>query len=269
MNDKHYLEVQENSVCFFDVGPKNKNGIVLIPGFPLTKESWDQQVKELSINNRVISFDYAGLGESLHNSGFVTIDSHVSDLMEVLDHCNVDKFTLLGLSMGGYVALRATNLFPERIQSLILANTRADADSNSAKTNRFKQINSLQNGDIKLFATTLAEALLSKDYKLRQPEALNYLINSISKQSVSGLCGNLMAMAARHDANEFLEEIRCPVLIITGDNDTVISHAEGQKINNKIPGSTIVKLANCGHLSNFEQPELFLKTVEDFLKKSL
>lgn len=269
MNSKHYLQVQERSVCFFDLGQKEKSTIVLIPGFPLTKESWELQVKKLAENFRVISFDLAGLGESLHKTGFVTIDSHVTDLISVLDHCNVNKFIVLGLSMGGYVALRATNLFPDRIQSLILANTRADADSNSAKTKRFKQINSLQNGEINLFADTLAEALLSDNYKNRYPDALSTLAKSISKQSVSGLCGNLMAMAARHDAKEFLEKIQCPVLIITGDLDEVIPHEEGEKIHNKIAGSKIVKLENCGHLSNLEQPDMFLKELQEFLRNVL
>ena len=98
MNTKHYLQVQERSISFIDVGSKAKNTIVLIPGFPLTKESWNEQVKELSINYRVISFDFAGLGESPNKSGFVTIDSHVNDLIALLDHCNVKKAIVLGLS---------------------------------------------------------------------------------------------------------------------------------------------------------------------------
>ncbi len=269
MYTKHYLQVQQRSICFLDVGSKFKKTIVLIPGFPLTKESWNEQVKVLSINFRVLSFDFAGLGESPNKTTFVTIDSHVSDLIALLDHCNVQKAIVLGLSMGGYVALRTMNLYPERVEALILSNTRADSDSNEAKTKRFKQIDSIQNNGLETFATALAEGLLSENYKKNFPEKINLLSTSINKQSVSGLCGNLIAMAARHNANDFLSDIKCPVLIITGDNDKVIPHEEGQKMHDKIKGSTLVKIENCGHLSNQEQPELFIKAVCDFVKQAL
>ena len=143
-----FYNAPTGSLCFKDDGIANEETIVLIHGFPLTKESWDYVSTVLSSSYRVLRYDLTGMGKSTSSNYFVTIDSHVNDLIALMDYCLIDKCTLVGFSMGGYVALRAVNLFPNRFNSLVLANTKADADTNDAKEKRFSQVASLRNGEI-------------------------------------------------------------------------------------------------------------------------
>ncbi len=81
----------------------------------------------------------------------------------------------------------------------------------------------------------------------------------------SGIISDLMAMAARPDSTDLLPMISCPTLIIVGENDVATPVAESQYMADRIQGSTMVKIPEAGHLSNFEQPENFNQALQSFL----
>lgn len=260
-----YLKTENSRICLSSYGETNKETILFIHGFPLSKETWEEQVKFLSPYFRIVTYDLCGLGNSTNETGFVTIDSHVADLIAILDFLKLKRVNLVGLSMGGYIALRAVNLFPERFKSLILSNTRADADSNEAKEKRFAQIASLSNGGHATFAKDTSMALYSEEFRKKNFDKPLQLKELILRQSKNGLCGNILAMASRQDANEFLAKIKLPVLVITGDKDKVIPHKEGLKMKTLIPGAKLYQIKEAGHLSNIEQPVVFSKKIKEFL----
>lgn len=261
-----YLQTDNSRLCFSSFGETNQETILFIHGFPLSKETWEEQVKFLSPYFRIVTYDLCGLGNSSNETGFVTIDSHVADLIAILDFLKLKKVNLIGLSMGGYIALRAINLFPERFKSVILSNTRADADSNEVKEKRFAQIAALTSGGHADFAQGTSMALFSEDFRKTNFDKPLNLKKYILSQSKIGLCGNIMAMASRQDANSFLAKINLPVLVITGDNDNVIPNKEGLKMKTLIPEAQIYQIKEAGHLSNIEQPVVFSKKVKEFFE---
>jgi pimeloyl-ACP methyl ester carboxylesterase len=267
-NMDHILNTTSGTLSYSDDGSESKEAVLFVNGFPLNKNSWFEQVKILAPFYRIITFDLTGLGKSTSDNGFVTIDSHVDDIITILNHCKIASASIVGLSMGGYIALRAADRYPLRFNALVLANTRADADSNSAKEKRFSQVTALKNGGILQFAETISSALFSDAFKKNHPEKVLKLNKSIQAQTVKGLCGNLMAIAARQDANEYLGKIKLPVLIISSDNDTVIPYEESAKIKINVTHAKITKIANSGHLTNIEQPDFFSKCIIEFLAKA-
>jgi len=126
--------------------------VVFIHGFPFSHLMWEPQMKALPNNIRAITYDIRGHGESDVADGIYTIELFVDDLIALLDHLAIEKAALCGLSMGGYIALRAIERHPQRISSLILCDTRPEADTNEAKIKRTASIKTVRNEGVAAFA---------------------------------------------------------------------------------------------------------------------
>src|SRR5579885_2730904 len=118
--------------------------VVFLHAFPLSSRMWDGQVALVSPHARVITYDIRGHGKSPVGDGQYTIEGHVDDLIALLDERRIAKAVLVGLSMGGYIALRALERNPDRIQAVALCDTRSDTDSNETRLKRAAQIRALQ-----------------------------------------------------------------------------------------------------------------------------
>ena len=124
-------------IAYDDVG--SGPSVVLLHGYPFNRSMWREQVEELRKNHRVIVPDLRGHGESAVTPGPATMESMALDVASLLETLNISRATIGGLSMGGYVALAFYRLFPLRVRSLVLADTRPQADTEEAKENREKQ----------------------------------------------------------------------------------------------------------------------------------
>src|SRR3972149_4779485 len=114
--------------------------VVFIHGFPFSQQMWRSQVAELSRDYRVITYDVRGHGKSEVGDSQFTIEFFVDDLIALLDHLRIEKAVVIGLSMGGYIALRAIERHPERFSALGLCDTRSEADSDEGKVKRSANI---------------------------------------------------------------------------------------------------------------------------------
>jgi 3-oxoadipate enol-lactonase len=239
--------------------------IVFIHGFPLTLDSWDAQVEALKSDFRILRYDISGLGKSVHNDCIFTIDSHADDLIRLMDECKIESAVICGLSLGGYIALRAYEKSPGRFSGIILSNTRSAADDNGAKIKRAEQVKSLKENGIEPFASAFSKAILSEPFRSTTAN-FEKVHNTISKQSIKGLTGNLVAMAARTDTTERLENINVPALVIYSDMDSVIKQTESEQLQQKIKNARLENIPGAGHLSNLEKPHQFNEVISDFLK---
>src|SRR5256885_7910390 len=132
--------------------------IVLLHGFPFNRSLWRDQVAELSPRYRVITPDLRGHGETSVTAGPATMDEMAHDVVALMDAIDIPQAVVGGLSMGGYVTLALARMFPERVRALLLADTRAGADTEEAKQNREVQgQKALQEG-----MASIADAMLPK-----------------------------------------------------------------------------------------------------------
>src|SRR5918999_733376 len=113
--------------------------VVLLHGYPFNRSMWSEQVAALSANYRVITPDLRGHGETSVTDEPATMVEMAQDVAALLDKLGLERVTLGGLSMGGYVTLAFYRRFPLRVRALILADTRPQADTPEASHNREEQ----------------------------------------------------------------------------------------------------------------------------------
>jgi Predicted hydrolases or acyltransferases (alpha/beta hydrolase superfamily) len=243
--------------------------IVFLHAFPLSHAMWEPQFKALSSGYRIVSYDMRGLGESELDDGQFTMESFVDDLILVLDFLKIPRALLCGLSLGGYVALRAVEKFPERVSGLLLCNTRSEADDNAGKLKRAQSIDLLKSQGIAAFADGFVPALLGQSTRQKNPDLQNKVLGWINEQSSGGIVAALLAMVSRTDTTESLAKISVPTLVIHGNEDSIIPLAQAKAMQGRIPGSRFAEISGAGHLSNLEQPQAFNLALLDFLQSRL
>ena len=176
--------------------------IVLIHGFPFSHEMWRPQIEALKSAYRVIAYDVRGHGRSDVGDGQYTIELFVDDLLGLLDHLKIQKAVLCGLSMGGYIALRAIERNPERVRALVLCDTRSEADSDEGKVKRSATIRTVKTQGVPAFADASVKPLFAPRSLTENPAAVETIRRLVLATQPLGLCGTLLALASRTDTTE-------------------------------------------------------------------
>jgi 3-oxoadipate enol-lactonase len=254
-------------IFYADVGDKSVTPIVLVHGFPFNSDMWAPQIDALKAAFRVITYDVRGHGRSEVGDGQYTLEMFVDDLIALLDHLRLDKVVLCGLSMGGYIALRAVERNPERCRAVILADTTSNADSNEAKLRRAASIKRIKSTGVKPYAEEFPKAVLSPQTHQKRTDVVEMVRGMIQSNSPIGICGALLAMAARTDTTASLSKVSDPALILVGQEDKTTPPELSEKMHQLIPNSELQIVPNAAHLSNLENPEGFNSHLLNFLTR--
>jgi len=237
--------------------------LVLLHGFPLDKSMWQPQLAGLSSTHRVLAPDYPGFGDSSPTTEGFTVESLAEEVADFLDATGITgAVTLAGLSMGGYIALAFARQHPERLRALILADTRAEPDDETAKASRDVMAElARQEG-----AGAVIGKMLPKLVAEPSSTAAETVKQIGTRQQVESIVHALQALKERPDATPGLAAITVPTLIIVGEKDAITPPAMAETLASHIIGSTLVKIPGAGHLSNLEAPDAFNNAVRTFLK---
>lgn len=240
---------------------------MLLHGYPFNRSLWRNQIKELAKDHRVIAPDLRGHGESAVASGPATMELMAADVAALLDRLDISHATIGGLSMGGYVALAFYRLFAARVGSLILAATRAQADTAEARQNRAVQADKAMREGMEGIADALLPKLLSAETVAICPEVVEHLRGMMVSTNPQGAAAALQGMAIRQDQTSFLNEIKTPTLILVGSEDAITPVADAELMHDEIAGSRLEVLKGAGHVLNLEKPDEFSKAVVEFLSQ--
>jgi pimeloyl-ACP methyl ester carboxylesterase len=236
--------------------------LLLVHAFPRHSATWEHQIAALSPHHRVIAPDLRGLGSTARGSGGASLDQHADDLAALLDHLSIENAAVAGLSMGGYISFALWRRHRERIAALILADTRAGADSEEGKQGREKNARLAEEQG----PGAIADQMLPKLLAPNAPTALRDQVRGIIESNDrAGIAAALRAMAARPDSTPLLATIDVPTLVIVGADDELTPPSEAAAMLSVIPGCRLVELPGAGHLSNMEAPEVFNAEVAEFL----
>ncbi|MDP3830684.1 MAG: alpha/beta hydrolase [Ignavibacteriaceae bacterium] len=251
----------------YDSGNQNGKVILFVHGFPLTSNMWKNQIEYFGKDYRCVSYDIRGLGNSAAGDGQFTMESFVDDLMEITSTLQLDKPILCGLSMGGYIALRTIEKFPDTFGGLILMDTRSDADGNEGKLKRSAGIKRINiEGPIPFISDFVQNCFYKESIKRLGEKYISFL-EEAKKNSAIGVKGSLLAMLSRTDTTESLSKIKIPVLVICGEFDALTPPPVMKLMADKIPNSTFEVIPDCGHLSPFERGDKVNEVMEKFLLK--
>lgn len=253
------IQIDHQVISYTETGKGRP--LVLIHAFPTDKRLWEPQHRELKNHFRVISLDLWGFGDSSPVDGnAITMAAYADEVKQLLDHLHIKKAIIGGESMGGYVALSFLEHHPEYATGLILSNTQAIADSEETKTNREKTaLDVLANGTGTFINTFMGKALSSNV----PDQTKSMLFEMLNTQTPNALASALRGMALRYQTQDVLANSIIPVLIITSEQDKVISPQQSESMHQQAKNSRLVAITNAGHLANLEQSKQWSKAVKE------
>lgn len=255
-------------IRYADVGSPSAIPVIFIHGFPFSHRMWNfpgGQFDALSATNRVVAFDLRGHGESEVGTGHYSIELFVDDLFALMDHLSIPKAILCGLSMGGYIALRAVERNPERVMGLVLCDTKSEADGNEAKIKRANGIKFVKANGMKYYAQDYVKIVFAPSSFDGHADAVKLIQSIVERTAPISIFGTLLALAGRTDTTTALPNITCPTLILVGEKDAVTPVAASQMMKEKIPGASMAIIPGAGHVSNMENPAEFNKHLIQFV----
>ncbi len=238
--------------------------LILIHGFPHNRSLWADQLFGLCDRCRVIAPDLRGFGQS-PPTGPWSMESFADDIAELMERLDIESAVIGGLSMGGYVAFEFLRKYGERVNSLILANTRPGADSDEGKMKRRDMQRVAQTGGAIAVADAQIMGMVGKTTRESHPEIVQRMHAMMESAPVEGIVGALEAMMNRRDSTPMLADISVPVLIVTGEEDALISPKESRAMHEAIPHSTLAIIPKVGHVSNVEDHIEFNSVTRNFL----
>ena len=258
-----FIRVGDIQLAYTDTGLGQP--VVLLHGYPFNRSLWTEQVSTLSNSYRVITPDLRGLGESDSRPGAATMNRMAQDVAELLDHLEISRAVVGGLSMGGYVALAFYKQFPSRVRALVLADTRAQADTEEGRQTRFQQAEKALAEGMAGIADSMLPKLLTPETVSKRPEVVKRVRDMMLKTKPEGAAGALLGMAEREDQTPLLSQIACPALILVGREDPITPVADSEKMHRDIAGSRLVVIDHAAHVSNLERTEQFNVEMVQFL----
>lgn len=239
--------------------------VLLLHAFPLDRRMWDEQAALLRTAHQVVRVDARGFGGSDEGDGPLTMERIADDAVAVLDHLGVGQAAACGLSMGGYAAFALVRRHPSRLRALVLADTKAPADTAETRAGR----SALAEKVLKEGAAAAADAnlpkLLGATTHRERPAVVARVRDLVLSQRPRAIANALAGLAGRADSTPTLREVRVPTLVLCGAEDALTPPSEAEALQQGIAGSRLEILPAAGHLANVEAPDAFGRALLGFL----
>ncbi len=242
---------------------RGERPLLLLHAFPLDRRMWQRVAPRLERTARLVTFDLRGLGES-DGDGQPSIDGFADDAAALLDALGIRRAVVGGLSMGGYAALAFARRHPERLAGLLLADTRAAADTPEGRAARDVAIARIAGEGVGPFCEEFVGKLVAPSNGAAKDHALAIALS----QTPVGVAGALGALRDRPDATAHLASIAVPTTVIVGALDAVTPPSDARLLARAIPGATLVEIPGSGHLAALEAPEAFADAAEALLERA-
>jgi pimeloyl-ACP methyl ester carboxylesterase len=213
---------------------------------------------------------YAPVAPALWRFGPVTVANHIRDdnmgaiARRILAEAP-PRFALAGHSMGGYIALEIVRQAPDRVAKMALINTQARPDTPEATARRRGQIARAQAGEYHAVLDDLFPGFVHPSR--REDASLRKLVHEMGDDiGAEAFARQQAAVIGRPDSRPTLAWIKCPTLVLTGDEDNTIPNSLSKEMADGIHGAKLVILASCGHLPQVEQPQATADALVEWLR---
>ncbi len=234
--------------------------LILIHGLGESLEGWNYQYDEFSRYFRVISLDLRGFGMSDVPES-ISIYDFAEDVKNLMDELGIKSANLLGLSMGGAVCMAFFERYPERVRSLILANTLYKLPE-EAKPLFEERLKLVEKADMNEIANFIANISIHQER-----DDLKDFVRTIVRKNDKEFYKKVTIELSKIDFEDVLPKINVPTLILVAEYDITTPPAIGEEMAKLIPNSEIKMVKNSAHLAKVENPEEFNKYVIEFLRR--
>jgi pimeloyl-ACP methyl ester carboxylesterase len=226
---------------------------------------WQGQLALTARGWRVIAPHFRGFDGGESDPPAQSIDDYAGDVIDLLDALHIDDAIVGGLSMGGYVAFALLRHAARYVQGLILADTKAEADTPEGVEGRKRMIQLARDKGAAAVADEMIPKLLGETTRRTQPDVVDRVRALATSSSAEAIASALHALMTRPDSRPQLSAIHVPTLIVVGDEDTVTPRAAAEEMHRGIAGSKLAIIPNAGHLTNLEQADAFDAAIAGFL----
>ena len=257
------VTIEDIEIAYTDEG--SGPAVVFIHGYPFNRSLWTEQANALAGTHRAVVPDLRGFGETDSGNLPSTMSQLARDLKLLLDHLQIEKALIAGLSMGGYVTLAFHKEFRDRVSGLLLANTRAEQDSDEAKSSRREQAEKALTEGMAGIADSMLPKLLTPETVSKKPDLVKRIRDMMLKTGPKGAAAALLGMASREDFTTQLSEISVPVLILAGREDALIPMQHSERMHQAITSSRLAVIDHAAHVVNLEQAEAFNHEMMQFV----
>ncbi|GAA2163395.1 alpha/beta fold hydrolase [Actinomadura napierensis] len=239
--------------------------LVLLHAFPLSSAMWLEQRQGLANRFRVVTPDLRGFGGSRLGTDEPSIDAMADDVAHLFRRLGLQRAVVGGLSMGGYVAMALCRRHPDLVLGVVLASTRAAADTDAARENRLRQADAIdRDGTVQVLLDELLPGLVGPTTYRQRALVYGRVRGLVQATPPPAAAWAQRAMAGRPEAFETLRGLKVPALVMVGDEDTIATEDEARAMADALPNAELLVIPRAGHLCAVEQPDLFNQAVAEF-----
>ena len=237
--------------------------VVLLHPFPLSHKFWMHVAERLSTRYRLVMPDLRAHGDSGAGNGPATMEKMAADLALLCGEEHIAKGHFVGVSIGSYVLFEFWRRQREQVSSLVLANTRAAAETPESRANRLAIADKVLREGTASFIAEMLLKLMSPATLNNRPDIVDAARQMMQKMSPQDIAAVQQGMADRPDSVPTLKTINVPTLIIAGEDDS-IPRSEFELMRRQIAGSRLNVIPHAGHYAALEQPEEFAALLRSF-----
>jgi 3-oxoadipate enol-lactonase len=237
--------------------------VVLLHPFPLNHRFWDDIVPHLATRFRVVLPDLRAHGDSEAGDGPVTMSRLADDLDSLCRELDITRATFVGVSIGGYTMFEFWRRYRVRVAALVLANTRAGAETPEGRSARLQIADKVEREGTAAFVDDLLQKLFSKTTLANRPDIVDAARAMAKQMSPTDIAQVQRGMADRADSVPTLAAINVPTLVIAGEDDSV-PLSELELLHQRIAGSQYRVIPRAGHYAAMEQPAEFARLLRTF-----
>ncbi len=250
------------TVSYNDIGQGDT--VLLIHGFLENSTMWNALVDTLKYTNRVITVDLLGHGQTDCLGYIHTMEDNADMIHALITQLDIKNFTVIGHSLGGYVALAFAEKHPEFMNGLCLMNSTPFADSQLRYETRTRAIKAAKKNYESLVSMSISNLFYEKNRELFS-EDIEALKTEALKTPLQGYIATQEGMKLRKDRTEILKQLTCKKLIIAGKNDPILSLEDLESL--KPINLLNISILEGGHMSYIENEGDFLQEIVHFVEK--
>ncbi|HEY1743539.1 MAG TPA: alpha/beta hydrolase [Granulicella sp.] len=265
MNDSKNHSKRKTSMAYDDYGQGFP--VLFIHGHPFNRTMWTPQVQSLRWKYRTIVPDLQGYGESapLPTDAY-TQERYAADLAALLDELGVRQACVVGLSMGGQIAMEFARAFPERTAALVLAATFAEPETPQGVVERNRAAERMETEGIVPIGAEMIPRLIGRKAIKENPAIALKIFTMICSTSPSGAAAAVRGRAMRQDYRPGLQSFLKPAMLVLGTDDSYTSIANGEKLQASMPNCRLEIFQDIGHMPNLEAEDRFNRCLHSFLE---
>lgn len=258
-----FTRIDGRLVHWRDNGPREAPAVILVNSLGTDFRIWDEVVAALARDWRVISYDKRGHGLSEVLPGPYAIADFTNDLIALADHVGLERFSLIGLSIGGLIGQDLAVRAPERLAALVLADTAPKVGTAESWNAR---IEAVRTGGLATIADSVMERWFTPAFHAGRPDDLAGWRSALLRQPADGYIATCQALSAA-DLTAAIGSIAVPTLAVAGDGDLSTPPNLVRAMAERIPGAGFALIEGCGHIPPVEQPARLLALATGHLER--